>query len=121
MRALLRPGQFTLASIAVLVPTAYESLRQMQVWTGTNPNSLYLAYTNGQRWFLLHRSWPHGRDFLVKEDGSLWVYRDRDFDHRTKTTLHDLAPTGEQGGRCGACWYISLRGENRHSPECSLR
>ncbi len=94
----------------------------MQVWVARGPNAVYVAHTNGDRWFLLHRGWPETRKaFLVKKDGSIWAYRDRGYDDRTKSTLDDLEPTGETGTRCAACDRVSVRGEDRHSRECSLR
>lgn len=119
MRALLRPGQFPLPNIAVKAPPRpYESLREMQVWTGGRHDEVFLAHWTGRHWFLLHRFWPGSAEYLVNPDGSLWVYGDRAYDRPSGSTLEDLSPTGGIGTRCGPCGCVSLPGENRHTRDC---
>lgn len=120
MRALGRPDQFAIPSIPVPVERPYDKLREMQVWVGLRPQSLYAAHWTGNRWFLLQVDHPAHVVFRVTADGSLWAYRDRGFDYRCKMTLEDLAPTGETARRCSECGNLSLRGQNRHSPNCQL-
>ena len=121
MRALGRPGQFAIPSITFPVGRPYDSLHEMQVWVGMRPTSLYVAHWTGHHWFLLDLRWPDRSAYRLTVDGRLWAYRGRGFDYRCKTTLDDLAPTGDTARQCTQCESLSLPSEDRHRPECPLR